>query len=169
MNYHLRKYGVITGICLSVVTMTAGQASAASASGGSGCFVRDGVIDSVATFHYTDVPPAGLSVGDIETVTENIYYPAGIQVGTDNGIIVIANEDSNGDFWAASHVVLHVFGGVIDAHGYGDLTAELEGKPTSVHAIGLSGPFAGKVGTISWVDTSQTTADATYTLCAPAS
>ena len=157
----------MTGICLSVVTVIAGHASAASA--GSGCFVRDGVIDSVATYKYTDVPPAGPSVGDSETVTENIYYPAGTQVGTDSGTIVITNKASNGDLWAASHVVFKVFGGVIDAYGYADLTAELEGGSTSVYAIGVSGPFAGKVGTISWVDTSQTTADATYTLCAPAS
>jgi hypothetical protein len=107
------------------------------------------VLTEVTTsFVPVDRAPAGPSVGDSFTFTANLVDPVtDQQVGTSSGKSVnIAVKDGRVTGFIRETLTLTT--GKITAFGVYDQTALQSGTPQTITAIGLTGAFRGKFGTL---------------------
>lgn len=106
------------------------------------------VLTEVTTsFVPVDAPPPGPSVGDSFTFTADLL--AGEDpVGTSAGRSVTIRQESGGDLTGFIIERLDLADGSIIAFGRYDQSGLQRGEPATIRAVGLSGAYAGRTGTL---------------------
>jgi Allene oxide cyclase barrel like domain len=139
-----RVVGSVSAVALIAASIVV-LPGAASAQAKSSCITHYGLKDHS---HVTpvDLPPAGPSNGDLAYYHDELYDASGKQLGTLAGKAVLYWEN---DDWRQVHVGTETLknGGKIFYTGTLSIAEMVGGGSATWPVIGLSGPYANKVGT----------------------
>lgn len=150
---------------LAVVGLIAGVAALVGP-GASPAVAQEVIVleERTTTFVPTDRAPAGPSAGDSFRFTADLIIEGDIIVGTSSGASVNTSV-RDGRVQAFIIETLTLGQGKIKAFGLYDQTALQSGTPQTITAIGLTGAYRGKFGTLTAAPVEQ--GIETLTICFP--
>jgi hypothetical protein len=140
-------------IALAGVVVAALPATASTATPGrSRCIVMDNLTEKVLEAGLRDTPPEGYSPGDVGWYKNQLISPRGKVLADVEGTsdIIYVDEDN---LWTIMDNTDTFADGAIRSNGITDATRLLANEWVSVPAVGVSGRYAGKTGTRSFVRT----------------